>query len=71
VSSLQRRFSIVAMVTGALIIATSLAVGFFALLTDQDELAKRLLPLVPLGFLIGFTGLVASLFTGSRRDGPR
>lgn len=70
-ASLHRRLGALAMIGGVFVVLLSLAGGFYLLLTDQDEGAKRLLPLVPIGFLLIFTGLVASLFSGSPRDDHR
>lgn len=65
-SNFHHRFGTVALVVGVSLVLVSLVSGFYFLMTDQDDVAKRLLPLVPVGFLIVFTGLVASLFSAPR-----
>jgi hypothetical protein len=59
------------MVVGVAMTLVCLVLGFYFLMTDQDHWAKRLLPFIPIGFLITFTGLVATLFSAPRQDGRR
>lgn len=56
---------------GSALTLLSLLAGFFFLFSDQDDLAKRLLGLVPIGFLLVFTGLVTTVLSGPRSDDPR
>ena len=46
---------------GAIITALALSSGFVALFRDLDSLAKVLLGLVPVGFVLLFAGLVTVL----------
>jgi hypothetical protein len=60
-----------AILGGATVTVAALIAGFFFLLTDQDTLAKPFLMLVPIGFLVTFTGLVMTVITEQRTDGRR
>jgi hypothetical protein len=57
--------------TGALLTTLCLVAGFLFLFADLDDWAKRLLTLVPVGFLIGFTGLVTHIMLAPRSDDGR
>jgi hypothetical protein len=60
-----------AIIGGAIVTVVALIAGFFFLFTDQDTLAKPVLVLVPIGFLVTFTGLVTTIITEQRSDGRR
>jgi hypothetical protein len=60
-----------AVLGGAAVTVVALIAGFFFLFTDQDTLAKPFLVLVPIGFLVTFTGLVTTVITEQRTDGRR
>ncbi|ANB01019.1 hypothetical protein [Ectothiorhodospira sp. BSL-9] len=60
------RLGKISMLVGTLVCLISLITGFTALFTGYDELAKYFLSLVPISFLLVFTGLVTVVLTGPR-----
>jgi len=52
---------------GLVATALSLIAGFWTMLTDRPE-AKFFLMLVPVGFLLLFTGVVMAVMTGESSD---
>lgn len=58
---MQQRFGGWMVSIGAILTALALCSGFVALFRDQDSLAKVLLGLVPVGFVVLFAGLVTVL----------
>ncbi|ACL72664.1 hypothetical protein [Thioalkalivibrio sulfidiphilus] len=58
------RYSII---VGIILTVIALAVGFGAMFREAEEWAKFFLSVIPIGFLLTFTGLVTVLLTGPRR----
>ncbi|WP_018231525.1 hypothetical protein [Thioalkalivibrio thiocyanodenitrificans] len=58
------RYSIIA---GIVLTVIAMVLGFGAMFRDVEEWAKLFLSLIPLGFLIVFTGLVTVLLVGPRK----
>ncbi len=50
-----------ALILGGVMIVIGLIAGFGFMFAGIDDMAKRFLPLVPLGFLAGFVGVVMTL----------
>ena len=57
-------------VLGLIITVVGLIAGFTLMFKDYDELAKVFLMIIPIGFIIGFAGLTATLITSpeSKRE---
>jgi hypothetical protein len=49
------------LIIGALCVLLGLTVGFGAMFSGYDEIAKIMLALVPIGFISGFAGIVTTL----------
>ncbi|OOG25222.1 hypothetical protein B1C78_07335 [Thioalkalivibrio denitrificans] len=61
------RFGRYSIIVGIVLTVIALIVGFGAMFREVEEWAKFFLSLVPIGFLITFTGLVTVLMIGPRR----
>ena len=61
---MTHRIGTYALIVGALLAAVGLAGGFAFMFQGQDQAAKLLLAAVPLGFVIGFLGVVMTLVSG-------
>lgn len=57
----MHRAGVYALIAGAILTLVGLVGGFGLLFTGHDEGAKTLLGVIPLGFVIGFAGIVATL----------
>lgn len=57
----MHRFGVVMLVAGGILTVLGLAVGFATMFAGKDELAKLFLGIVPLGFIVGFTGVATTL----------
>ena len=57
-------------IVGLLIAVVGLIAGFTLMFQSYDELAKLFLMIIPIGFIIGFAGLTATLITSpeSKRE---
>ena len=57
-------------VLGLIITVVGLVAGFTLMFKDYDELAKVFLMIIPIGFIVGFAGLTATLITSpeSKRE---
>ncbi|PWQ98975.1 hypothetical protein [Leucothrix arctica] len=57
-------------ILGLIITVIGLIAGFTLMFKDYDELAKVFLMIIPIGFIIGFAGLTATLITSpdSKRE---
>ena len=57
----MHRFGVYLLIAGAACVLVGLAAGFGSMFAGHDDLAKMLLGLVPLGFVVGFAGMVTTL----------
>jgi hypothetical protein len=57
-------------VLGLIVTVVGLIAGFTLMFQDYDEWAKMFLMIIPIGFVIGFAGLTATLITSpeSKRE---
>lgn len=60
-----------ALTGGVLVTLIGLLGGFGFMFAGHDELAKPFLAAIPLGFLLGFAGLVTTLLNASQSDDRR
>jgi len=58
------RYSIIA---GIILTVIAMGLGFSAMFREDEEWAKFFLSMIPIGFLLTFTGLVTVLLTGPRK----
>ncbi|MCW9057956.1 MAG: hypothetical protein OQL11_03685 [Gammaproteobacteria bacterium] len=65
----MRRFGVISVYAGILLIMVGLIGGFGALFVDADHIAVNLLTLVPLGFVALLTGTVVCQL--NRPRGPQ
>ena len=59
----MRRFGNWLLVAGVVLTAVGLIAGFGLMFAGEDDAAKAFLASVPIGFLLGFTGLVTQLLS--------
>ncbi len=64
----MHKFGVIALIVGAVATVVGLGAGFGFMFAGHDEPAKLFLALVPVGFLVGFTGVVATLLSEPRSD---
>lgn len=57
----MHKFGTILVVVGGLLTAIGLLGGFGFMFAGSDDIAKPLLATVPLGFVVGFAGLVTTL----------
>jgi hypothetical protein len=57
----MHRFGVWLMFCAAACVVLGLLVGFGAMFSGRDEIAKLMLGLVPVGFVVGFAGVVTTL----------
>ena len=57
----MHRLGTYALILGALLTVLGLLLGFGFLLSGNEALAKRFLPVIPIGFLSAFVGVVMTL----------
>jgi hypothetical protein len=57
----MHKVGVIALIIGALLTIIGLAAGFGFMFAGYDEQAKIFLALVPLGFVVGFVGIVTTL----------
>ena len=61
------RFGRYSIIAGIVLTVIALIMGFGAMFREVEEWAKFFLSLIPIGFLVTFTGLVTVLMIGPRR----
>lgn len=66
----MHRLGVAVVVVGGLLTGIGLIVGFALMFGGHDDGAKLFLALVPVGFLLGFTGLVTTLLHAPRPTRP-
>ncbi len=59
----MHRLGVVALIIGAVLTVVGLVVGFSFMFAGNDLMTKVFLAAVPLGFVIGFAGVVMTLFS--------
>lgn len=61
----MHKIGVVLLLVGALATAIGLLFGFGFMFAARDEMAKRFLGVIPVGFLAVFTGMVMTLLSNS------
>lgn len=59
----MHKVGVYALIIGAILTIVGLVVGFSYMFAGDDQMTKIFLAAVPLGFIIGFAGVVATLFS--------
>lgn len=57
----MHRFGVGLLIVAAAFVVLGLLLGFGAMFSGHDEIAKMMLALVPVGFVVGFAGVVTTL----------
>lgn len=67
----MHKIGVIALMLGALLTVIGLAAGFGFLFAGYDDEARWFLSLVPVGFVIGFVGVVTTLMYSTIEDKDR
>lgn len=67
----MHRVGVIALIIGALLTVIGLAAGFGFMFAGHDQKAKLFLSMVPLGFVVGFVGVVTTLLFSGIEDKDR
>ncbi|WP_078122032.1 hypothetical protein [Thiosocius teredinicola] len=59
----MHKLGVYALIIGAILTVVGLVVGFSYMFAGNDQMTKIFLAAVPLGFVIGFAGVVMTLFS--------